>query len=188
MIINESGLLAAMKKAYSGGGYHVASGMVGVRECMLIASYGYSWGVVIHRENVPRKVLGLIAEHIGKLPELEEAFRAKKDEDAQDEIYSVAVKPIVSMLEQAKRTGNPQLRKTKLTWDGRSVWQQASDLHVVFLDPKLENITVMKDKATTMVEHCLHVRGEISQAFIGKIAPHKGEEDAVDHMSKVVWR
>ena len=119
MVIDESGLLSAMKQAYNGSGYHVAAGVVGTKNCMYIANYGYAWGVIIHQENMPRKVLGLIAEHIGKIPEFEEAFLVRKADDAQDEMYDVAVKPIVGMLEKARKSGT-QLRKTKLNWDGRN--------------------------------------------------------------------
>lgn len=188
MVINENGLLSAMKQAYNGSGYHVASGAMGTKKCMYIANYGYSWGVVIQQNHVPRKVLGLIAEHIGKLPEFEKAFRARKADDAQDEIYDVAVKPIVGMLEQTRKSGNQLLVKTKLTWDGRTVWQKIDDMSVMFLDPKLEGIAALKNRATVMVGDCLHVKGEISQVFIGKIRPSEADKPMVAHMEKILWK
>ena len=40
MIVNESGLLSAMKDSYKLGGYHIAVGEVFRKKCYLIASSG----------------------------------------------------------------------------------------------------------------------------------------------------
>ena len=61
MVINEKALVRAMKAAYKGDGY-----VVGCQEDELFVE-GAMWKVVAELENFPRKALGLIAEHLGKI-------------------------------------------------------------------------------------------------------------------------
>ena len=64
MIVNEKALVSAMKDSYKGGGYSVAfgSGQVFVS--------GNSWSVWCAEDELPRKVLGMIAEHLGKIDKI----------------------------------------------------------------------------------------------------------------------
>lgn len=74
MVVNEKGLLKAMKEAYKLDGYTVA-----VDEADLILKT-VTWTVVLHMEDAPSKVLALITEHIRKLPAPGTAYQVKKKE------------------------------------------------------------------------------------------------------------
>lgn len=74
MVVNEKGLLKAMKEAYKLDGYTVA-----VDEADLILKT-VPWTVVLHMEDAPSKVLDLITEHIRKLPAPGTAYQVKKKE------------------------------------------------------------------------------------------------------------
>ena len=189
MIVNESGLLKAMKDSYKSGGYHVAFGEVFERWYFLIASYGYSWGVVIRSDKTPRKVLGLLVEHIGKLPEDGEAYLCRKDEDAQDEIFSVAAKPLLIKLGEARGKVLPNIRKTKLTWNSENVWQSAEMDDVVLICPDYEDIAIFQNQNVSpqIVGSFLYVEGQQSYVMIHKSVPGETDRDRVANLGKHLW-
>ena len=187
MIINESGLLKAMKDSYKSGGYHVAFGSVFARECYLIANNAYTWGVVIRWDKMPRKVLGLLAEHIGRMPEQEEAYLCRKDEEAQGEIFNVAIKPLVLTIGEAQSKALPYIKKTRLIWDGANVWQSAEMDHVVLLRPDYENIVNFQNTSPKMVGGCMYVEGQLSHVMLNKTVPGEAEKDLVANLGKHLW-
>lgn len=77
MLINEAGLVRAIKRAYKGGGY-----TVNVRDGIM-SIYTESWYVHARREIMPRKVLAAIVEHAGMIPCENEPARITKDLDPQ---------------------------------------------------------------------------------------------------------
>ena len=62
MLINEAGLVRAIKRAYKGGGYtvNVRNGVMSI--------YTKFWYIHADREIMPRKVLAAIVEHAGMIP------------------------------------------------------------------------------------------------------------------------
>ena len=62
MLINEAGVVRAIKRAYKGGGYtvNVRGGVMSI--------YTESWYIQARREIMPRKVLAAIVEHAGMIP------------------------------------------------------------------------------------------------------------------------
>ena len=187
MIVNEGGLLKAMKASYKDG-YHVAAGLIGDREYMMIISYGYSWAVAIQRDNVPRKVLGLIAEHIGKLPQNRDAYQVKRDEDPQEEMFRVATEPLFRLIEAAQEADTiSKMLKTKLVYGGRNVWQRLDDMEVMLIPPRNENIAMWKKMEAKRVENYICLKGQLSQVFISRAAPGKEEQTMLDRMGKTLW-
>lgn len=173
MIVNESALLKMMEKAYKGSGYHVmVNNQHGSR--FMIANYGYAWGVVIERM------------HIGKIPEEDEAYLVNKD-NVQDEVFDVAAKPLLGIMERSRASVVPALKRTTLVFDDRNVWQRSNDMEIVLLNPDFEEIAALKDAQPFMVEDCLHARGQHSQVFIGRIKPGDHERDRVNHLSTILW-
>lgn len=187
MVINESGMLKAMKDSCKGAGYHVAYGVVFSKLCYLIAAYGYEWSAVIQESKMPRKVLGLLAEHIGRLPDQDEAFLCRKDTDAQEEIYSVATKPILVLLGQAQTAALPRVKKTRLTWDGANVWQSAELEKVVLMRPDYEKIVAFKDTRPQMVSGHLCVEGQLSHVMLQQQAPGESDKDLVASLGNTLW-
>ena len=63
MLINESGLVRCIKRAYKSAGYAVAA----EGDCMTI--YTEQWYIQCKRAAIPRKVLATIVEHMGMIPD-----------------------------------------------------------------------------------------------------------------------
>ena len=78
MIINEKGLLRAMKNAAKSGGYKLF--MDGPWELVLFTA---RWFIRLDAEFLPRKVAALIVEHTGKLPEAGDSMWVTEKEDPQ---------------------------------------------------------------------------------------------------------
>lgn len=84
MIINESGLVRAMKQAYRTVGYTV------YRTGDYLGIYTHCWYVYCQADQVPRKVLGAIVEHMGMLPAEGQASSIEKDEAPQMVLPEIA--------------------------------------------------------------------------------------------------
>lgn len=85
MIINESGLTRAIKKAYRFGGYTV------FRRGEMLTVYCDQWCVQCEREIFSRKALGAIVEHAGFMPDDGEAYQISKSGEPQVEDFYMAV-------------------------------------------------------------------------------------------------
>lgn len=185
MIVNESGLLSAMKDSYKIGGYHVAVGEVFGKKCYLITSGSYSWAAVIRHAKMPRKILGLLAEHIGRLPADDEAFLCKQKTEPQSEMLDVAIKPILQKLVAAGESYNI-IKRSRLTWDGANVWQDVEQ-NVALIRPDLEKIINFKDITPRLVERCLYAEGQLSYVYIYRSTPGETEKDMVAQLGKTLW-
>ena len=77
MLINEAGVVRAIKRAYKGGGYTVNS------QGGVMSIYTQSWYIQARREVMPRKVLATIVEHAGMIPGDNEPTNIMKDLEPQ---------------------------------------------------------------------------------------------------------
>lgn len=84
MLINESGLVRAIKSAYKRGGYTVDN------QGAEVAIYTESWYVKCLRATLPRKVMAAIVEHTGMIPEEGVPVLIQKDMDPQLVMEDVA--------------------------------------------------------------------------------------------------
>ena len=84
MLINENGLVRAIKKAYKAGGYTVNN----LGDTMAI--YTDAWFIKCNRAILPRKVLAVIVEHMGMIPELGAPVSVLKGEDPQQVMEEIA--------------------------------------------------------------------------------------------------
>lgn len=77
MLINETGLTRAVKRAYKSGGYtvNIKDGIMSI--------YTKFWYIHARREIMPRKVLAAIVEHAGMIPGENEPTNIMKDLDPQ---------------------------------------------------------------------------------------------------------
>lgn len=134
-MINEKGLLRAMKNAYRGGGYEVAG--YGEENTLFISGYG--WCVRVPQKQCPRKVLALLVEHVGLIPE-GEAFQVRKGEGAQDILLSVAL-GFENRVARLMGDDLPvKIRKTAMTWKGWRIWQKVESGIVLAFDSGLAAI------------------------------------------------
>ena len=131
-MINEKGLLRAMKSAYRGGGYEVA----GCGEENELFINGYSWCVKVPQKQCPRKVLALLVEHVGLIPE-GEAFRVQKLDGAQTIVLSMALQSKNSLCELFRREFPKDIRQTAMTWKGWRIWQKSDTGTVLAFDGAL---------------------------------------------------
>lgn len=84
MLINEAGLIRAIKRAYKAGGYTVAN------HGDAISIYAQTWYIQINRALVTNKVLATIVEHMGMIPEVNAPTSVMKDEEPQLVMAEVA--------------------------------------------------------------------------------------------------
>lgn len=178
MVINEKGLMKAMKRAYSKEGYKVACR--GTEDPELLIS-GSGWWVVMDQKNTPRKILGLIAEHLGKLPAPGEALQVAKAA-TQVEIFN--------MISEADMAEEPlkKLRPTALRLDGYHIWQREGDLAVFQIRPSLEallldhgrNVLIQGDDTVIIV-------GKASRVAVSTYTGLQKETSWMQHLSKIPW-
>ena len=127
MTFDEKGLLRAMKQCYKRHGYTVAQMDNGLLVC------GDMWGVAIRDDCVPYSLKSLIVLHAGRLPDVDEALVLHKDEVAV-EFLDVATLRLRQIREGLKgRT--ERILPTRLTMDGKLLWQRVRDLKMAILDP-----------------------------------------------------
>ena len=84
MLINEAGLVRAIKRAYKHGGYVVAN--LGDA----VAIYTENWYIQANRALFSRKALATIVEHMGMIPEKNVPTSILKDKDPQLVLKEVA--------------------------------------------------------------------------------------------------
>lgn len=84
MLIDESGLVRAIKSAYKHGGYTVAN------QGETVAIYTENWFIQCKRAMLPHRVMAAIVEHTGMIPEEKAPVLIKKDMDPQLVMEDVA--------------------------------------------------------------------------------------------------
>ena len=84
MLINEAGLVRAIKRAYKADGYVV------INHGEAVSIYTENWYIKADRALLPRKALAAIVEHMGMIPEEDMPTSIIKDEDPQLVMQGVA--------------------------------------------------------------------------------------------------
>ena len=182
MVVSESGLIRAMKGAYKGVGYKVANKQVGNVEEIMIGAPG--WVVLIEKKNMPRKVLGLIAEHVGEIPAPGEAFQVSK-KATQTEIFGVSMQLLEGMKNDEKE--RRLAKRTTLTLAGYPLWQREKDLKIVRVPPLREDIMLAHGRDVWMFDSdTLMVDGKASRVYVDTYYIAE-EEDLLKHLSKVAF-
>lgn len=182
MVIDEKGLLTAMKDAFKkkSTGYKVAARVTEDGEEELILS-APGWTTIISRENAPRKVMGLIVEHVGDLPKAGEAYQVQ-DKNVQAEIFRVAVPT------PAIPVKDVEVRRTNLTYSGYQIWQRTDNLNVFMLAPKFEDMMDNYNRAVMLTEDgMLYVEGVASRLYLLPLQAMQNETPALHHLAKMRW-
>lgn len=184
MVVDEKGLIQAMKDAYKGTGYKVAMDESGGIESVIIS--GALWTVVIKRSELPRKVLGLIAEHVGEIPEACTAYQVRKKE-TQTEIFSLVLQAI-----QDYRSGEKDrkiIRRTNLVLGGYPLWQAATSQKMVMVHPDLEEIMIWGRYGLWLIgENLILADDGVSRAYIRCQVPgDESELEKLGHLAKIQW-
>lgn len=182
MVVNESGLCTAMKTAHKKAGYKVAGLVSDGEDKILIAAPG--WCVQILRQKVPRKVLGLIVEHVGDIPRAGEAYQVRK-QDVQTEIHGVTTRILEKMLDPALE--RREVKYTGLHWGRYILCQRLDDLKIVKVDPDTGSIMSAAPKIEMLGEEILTVSGIASDVYIDISRTLHEEEAQIDHLSRMQW-
>lgn len=175
MAINEKKLLASLRAAYRESGYQVRKygGYLELR------TGGFT--LQIREKFVPRKVLGLLVEHIGKLPE--GAYDLRKGEPASELTIDAAADMI------SARQGVPG-RRTPLTLNGFPVWQREGDLECLLIDADNSGILIPDDNEETYVgdrsDPFLRVEQETARLLAWGRIDH-GREVELNDLSRCQW-
>lgn len=129
-MIDERSLLAAIKDAWRTGGYSV----VGNGDELVLQGSG--WLAVLPRGIVPRKVLALLVEHLGEIPE-GAAWKVYKKQGARAQMVDMALEAVDTIRRELESEPNPrEAHRTAMTWKNWEVWQ-TEDLKVATFDPNL---------------------------------------------------
>lgn len=185
MVIDEKGLIRVMNAAHKSDGYKVA-----VEDSADIVNVIIShplWTVVIQKSELPRKVLGLIAEHVGEIPKPGTAYQVKKRQ-TQTEIFSMAIQ----VLQDFHSGEKPRriIRRTSLVLDGYPLWQVATEQRVVEVSPDLEDIMCWGKYVVRLIgEDLLMIDDNVSRAYI-RCYPPKDDSARMaklEHLAKIQW-
>ena len=129
-MIDERSLLAAIKDAWRTGGYSV------VGNGGELVLQGSGWLAVLPRGIVPRKVLALLVEHLGEIPDAA-AWKVYKKQGAQAQMVDMALEAVDTIRRELESEPNPQeAHRTAMTWKNWEVWQ-TEGLKVATFDPSL---------------------------------------------------
>ena len=133
-MINERALLSALKGEWKLGGY-----LVGRTEKRLVLS-GSNWTLECTMQNLPRKVLALLVEHLGQIPEAGDCWNVSKRAGVQGAILPMKL----------DTEGGRPAAPTQLTFGGWRVWQEKDTLRILLMDPDLTDIVVLREEGEAM--------------------------------------
>lgn len=175
-MIRENALCGLMKEAYKGDGYWVyAQG----GEIMVWAS---AWAVRYVQDAFPRKALGLMAEHMGLLPDENAAYLVKKDKTQtmmpdKAEEYWAALRP-------DGREARPIMR-TQLTYCGRALWQMPESGRILAFQPALAGLFIAEKEDRVSSDGTLLYAEQESGLVV--IAPFKLPADIREALERNTW-
>lgn len=136
-MIDERGLLSAMKSTWRSEGYTVA----GYREDgeRVLCIHGASWLAAIPYSTISRKVLELLVEHLGEIPD-GAAWTVRKGAGVQGQIMDVVLTRLDGLRRHIEEGEEELILRSSMMWKGYEVWQRPATLKVTAYDPELVRI------------------------------------------------
>ena len=181
MTIYDNGLLRAMKAAYRDGGYDVAFTETGI----LIQTDG--WGVQMEAGAVPNSIKSLIVLHNGSLPRIDSAVCVSKGE-CSDVILNMVTTTMDYLYNQHIASGG--LKPTRLTFDGKRVWQLAEKLDIRLVDAENQQIpmTMFGEKVDALLlGSAIYSRLPYGSLYIQTETPVPEDQPLLQHLSQMQW-
>ena len=182
MVVNEAGLCAAMKRAYKESGYKIAAVTADGTTKMMIAATG--WCVVIRKSQMPRKVMGLIVEHVGDIPREGEAYQVQKKQ-VQTEIHGVTTKILENLRDPELE--RRQVKPTSLCWGRYILLQRLDDLEIVKVDPDTASIMGRSPQIDMLGDTIVTASGLVSDVYIDIVKTSHEEQTRMEHLSRIQW-
>lgn len=133
-MLDEKGMVAALKAAYKEGGYRV---VFSEGHVMIVAGY---WAVDLDEEYIWPKVLGTVVEHIGMLPQAPAAYICQKDYDPGSTCMLDPELERWATIRSNAASAETAIRRTRLTINGHEIWQTGKSLKVMQVDPAITRI------------------------------------------------
>ena len=99
---------------------------------------GRTWAALLPRRTCPRKVLALLAEHLGEIPEAS-AYRVSKNTGAQNQMMDMPLGTLDKLQREVAEGKGEEILRTNMVWKGREVWQK-ENLRVLAFDAALTEI------------------------------------------------
>ena len=186
MIIEDKALMKLMKEAKKSFGYHVAvSRSTGSTKNIIIMADNKHWAVVMEQKNAPRKVLGMIVEHMGTLPDPGQCYFVRK-KDAQLEMSEI----VTDMLSDITDTDKPLLliAGTPLYYGGYQLWQRKEDLRIFKVDPELADLLILPTNEAKIIGNSMIKAEDLESG--GYIAVNNDKDSRnvwLEHLSQIEW-
>ena len=186
MIIDDKALMKLMKEAKKSFGYHVAvSRSAGNTKNIIIAADNKRWAVVMEPKNAPRKVLGLIVEHMGTLPAPGECYFVRK-KDAQLEMSEI----VTDMLSDITDTDKPllQIAGTHLHYGAYQLWQRKEDMRIFKVDPELSDLLILPTNEAKIIGNSMIKAEDLeSRGYIAVDNDKDAHNVQMEHLSQIEW-
>ena len=137
-MIDEGGMLRVMKDA------HKATGYIVINDAGTVTIRTGVWMTQMPLRVLPRKVLALLVEHIGTIPEDKAAFRSSKGGGAQTLVF--AIEQENTQKAEAYFGGSmPIVKETQLVFKDCRIWQVPETMQVIAINPDFMRIISRKD-------------------------------------------
>lgn len=144
------------------------------------------WMVVFRRKEIPWKVLGLIVEHVGHVPEEGEAYAAQRKETGPV-LHALAAELLEKMRREPAR--EISVCKTNLTWESCNLWQRQADMKMMKVWPDYEEIWDLIDKTAYALGDTgwLKATGGTGTVYIRSEDLRPDEELVMEHLERLQW-
>lgn len=182
MVVNEKGLLSAMKNAYkkqrlqSGGG-----GKWGPGEDH---PHGARLGSDLYPEASAKKSHGPDCGALGRRAEIRRGLPGQKKE-TKAVIFGMALDSVPKVDQEPQW----KIMKTDLTMAGMNLWQRSADNQIIRIEPDLEDIISGYGRDIVMAgDGTVVVAGAVSRVYIQCLRiKSKEEAEKLNYLGKIAW-
>lgn len=186
MVIKDKALIKRMARDFkTGTGYTLARDNSMDGEPTLYM-HGIGWTVQILWEKVPATILAQIVNDMRDLPQMDEAFTLRKDEEPTS-VYALQYHfPEIPKVENW--AGN-EIRRTPIHYGIFSVWQKKGNDGCLMFDDKKAGILEDKGNVVLCLNRGLYLEGLASRVFVESefFLEDSTEANAVRKLSKESW-
>lgn len=183
MTIYDKGLLRAMKAAFRDNDYDLA-----LTEDGLLIQTG-DWGVQIRLAMVPSSVKSLIVLHSGDMPRMNTAIHVHKAE-CNDMILETALGTMDDLANQYTAKGGFPIKPTRLTLDGKRVWQLKDTLNLRLLDADNQQVMTLflgERMDTRLVGGVIYMRHWAGTVYVRTEMTLPEDRHLLEHLAQMQW-
>lgn len=164
MVIDEKILIREMKYAWGHDGYVAAREEHDGDEWLKLVDF--DWIAEIEWGNVPNKVLGLIVEHLGDLPQLGEAVTVRKKESNTT---------IFNMVNRFPAEKGVEIHRLPLWYRIYQAWQKNGNDGVEFVRTEAAELLMDYGRQPEWVKDTICLEGNISRVAVCCVEARDGQ-------------